>query len=216
MFGHRTGSMLGGICHVPVQTRITSAPEPTQVIRMATGPPSTDMCSELSRLNTFRCWPQSNVQRPAALARAGFYYLGQADRVRCAFCGGTLKSWQRGDEPMREHATHYPQCSLVQGVATRNVPLPMSETNRGPIQETHRGSPRSPSVVQQGSGEDTVPLREFSGLPLNPCHPDFELRAAREESFNNWSSGNHLGPHALAGAGFFYSGNAASRHNLAF
>jgi hypothetical protein len=65
-------------------------------------------------------------------------------------------------------------------------------------------------VVQQGSGEDIVRLREFSALPLNPCHPDFESRVAREESFNNWSSGNHLGPHALAGAGFFYSGNAAS------
>ena len=49
---------------------------------------------------------------PLVLAEAGFFYTGQDDRVRCAFCNGSLQDWQSGDQPVEEHAKHFPTCSM--------------------------------------------------------------------------------------------------------
>ena len=42
-----------------------------------------------------------------------FIYLGVGDSVRCYFCGGGLRNWERGDIPMEEHAKWYPYCPHV-------------------------------------------------------------------------------------------------------
>lgn len=42
---------------------------------------------EQKRLESFADWPVSAPVIPTNLAGAGFYYTGQGDRVRCAFCG---------------------------------------------------------------------------------------------------------------------------------
>lgn len=78
---------------------------------------------ESARLSTFDDWPASDVVQPSALAGAGFFYTGQADRTCCAFCRGVLRSWQRGDSPDSEHRRHFPDCRFVRRLDVGNVPL---------------------------------------------------------------------------------------------
>ena len=47
--------------------------------------------SQQHRLDTFiGRWRDNSAPTPAQLARAGFYYVGPADTVECAFCNGKL------------------------------------------------------------------------------------------------------------------------------
>lgn len=56
-----------------------------------------------SRLESFH--GSSLVQQVPAerLARAGFYFVGPSDRVRCFSCRKTVENWCRGDRPVERH-----------------------------------------------------------------------------------------------------------------
>uniref|UniRef100_A0A668USU8 Uncharacterized protein n=1 Tax=Oreochromis aureus TaxID=47969 RepID=A0A668USU8_OREAU len=80
------------------------------------------MRREQDRLDTFHSWTLSIIM-PAELAKAGFYYLGQGDRVACFSCGGQLSNWEPGDRAISEHQRHYPNCRFVRGDRADNVSL---------------------------------------------------------------------------------------------
>ncbi|WAR09233.1 BIR7B-like protein [Mya arenaria] len=42
-----------------------------------------------------------------------FLSFGVQDRARCYYCGGGLRNWEPGDDPMVEHAKWYPACHHV-------------------------------------------------------------------------------------------------------
>ncbi|NWZ82699.1 BIR7B protein, partial [Poecile atricapillus] len=72
-----------------------------------------EMVTEEMRLSTFDNWPQNSNVHPDQLARAGFFYTGQGDVVRCFYCDGGVRSWSFGDDPWREHAKWYPECEFL-------------------------------------------------------------------------------------------------------
>uniref|UniRef100_A0A3B3ZPQ1 RING-type domain-containing protein n=1 Tax=Periophthalmus magnuspinnatus TaxID=409849 RepID=A0A3B3ZPQ1_9GOBI len=80
------------------------------------------MRREQDRLDSFHTWTVT-VITPAELAKAGFYYLGQGDRVACFSCGGQLSNWEPGDRAVSEHQRHYPNCRYVRGDRADNVSL---------------------------------------------------------------------------------------------
>lgn len=47
---------------------------------------------------------------PRRMARAGFYYTGEQDRVKCMHCSRTFDSWCPGDDPIVEHKRYSPWC----------------------------------------------------------------------------------------------------------
>ena len=53
-----------------------------------------------------RPWPHTgdSAPLPSELANAGFYYTGQADRVKCFQCGLILHSWELMGLPWHAHA----------------------------------------------------------------------------------------------------------------
>ncbi|XP_053396554.1 baculoviral IAP repeat-containing protein 2-like isoform X2 [Mercenaria mercenaria] len=72
------------------------------------------------RLESYKEWPEYIPIDKADLVEAGLVYTGVGDSVRCYFCGGGLKNWERGDVPIEEHAKWYPKCPhilLVKGQA---------------------------------------------------------------------------------------------------
>ncbi|XP_066501219.1 baculoviral IAP repeat-containing protein 2 isoform X2 [Hoplias malabaricus] len=83
------------------------------------------MRREQDRLDTFQNWTVATVT-PAELAKAGFYYLGQGDRVACFSCGGHLSNWEPGDRAVSEHQRHYPNCRFVRGDRADNVSIATS------------------------------------------------------------------------------------------
>ncbi|NXX13876.1 BIR7B protein, partial [Podargus strigoides] len=72
-----------------------------------------EMVTEEMRLSTFQNWPQYTDVLPEQLARAGFFYTGQGDVVRCFYCDGGVRNWSFGDDPWREHAKWYPGCEFL-------------------------------------------------------------------------------------------------------
>ena len=58
-------------------------------------------------------WPDDLYAQPDTLSEAGLFYLGPADRVKCAFCLRVLKNWAINDHPLLEHKRHYPDCAYV-------------------------------------------------------------------------------------------------------
>ncbi|XP_077464317.1 baculoviral IAP repeat-containing protein 7 [Stigmatopora argus] len=72
-----------------------------------------EMEGEDSRLNTFHNWPTDASVQPDVLARAGFFYTGHSDNVKCYYCDGGLRNWEPGDDPWQEHAKWFPRCEFV-------------------------------------------------------------------------------------------------------
>ena len=89
---------------------------------------------ESKRLESFTDWPTRSYARPEKLAKAGLYYLGIADRVKCAFCNGILRNWEPRDEPKMEHRKLFPNCAFLRDArAVGNVTI---EEERVNIQQT--------------------------------------------------------------------------------
>ncbi|KAK3518487.1 hypothetical protein QTP70_001479 [Hemibagrus guttatus] len=68
-----------------------------------------EMEPEDMRLTTFNTWPTSSSIQPDTLVRAGFFYTGHSDNVKCFFCDGSLRNWEPGDDPWQEHAKWFPR-----------------------------------------------------------------------------------------------------------
>ena len=68
-----------------------------------------------ARLATFETWPATigASQQPAQLARAGFYFFGIKDMVKCFFCNGGLKNWDANDDPFEDHVRWFPRCQFI-------------------------------------------------------------------------------------------------------
>lgn len=52
-------------------------------------------------------------QKPEFFAKAGFFYMGEADHVACFWCGLELVQWEPIDIPLYEHVRHRPQCPWI-------------------------------------------------------------------------------------------------------
>lgn len=83
--------------------------------RRAPSPPPPIYKDQSKRLESFQAvsWQQHLAATPDKLAKAGFYYIGPSDRVKCGYCGGKLKNWQPTDSAVEEHVKHFPDCSFV-------------------------------------------------------------------------------------------------------
>eukprot|EP00062_Callorhinchus_milii_P004742 gi/632943727/ref/XP_007887106.1/ PREDICTED: baculoviral IAP repeat-containing protein 7-like [Callorhinchus milii] len=71
------------------------------------------MGTEEARLSTFQNWPNVAAVEPRTLARAGFFYTGHRDNVKCFYCDGGLRNWESGDDPWMEHAKWFPRCDYL-------------------------------------------------------------------------------------------------------
>lgn len=59
-------------------------------------------------------WNQDFMQAtPEELAKAGLFFTGRSDRVKCWYCNGGLQNWDYTDSPIEEHAKWYPQCEFI-------------------------------------------------------------------------------------------------------
>ncbi|XP_058846965.1 baculoviral IAP repeat-containing protein 7-B-like isoform X2 [Acipenser ruthenus] len=116
-----------------------------------------EMETEQSRVTTFHTWPPHAPVQPQILARAGFFYTGLSDNVKCFYCDGGLRNWESGDDPWQEHAKWFPRCEFLLQARGRDY------INN--IQESYfnTGGPGSGSL-SSGAGEITSG-RETSESP---------------------------------------------------
>ncbi|GAB5577005.1 baculoviral IAP repeat-containing protein 3 [Prionailurus iriomotensis] len=174
-----------------------------------------DHSCELYRMSTFSAFPAGAPVSERSLARAGFYYTGRKDRVRCFCCGLTLDNWKQGDSPLEKHRRLYPSCSFIQSLN------PVS-TSGAPSQPTCPSSGTSSRLLPPPGVENGgCPSRSCATFPQNPgtfranqglCprrtsphHRAMEAEEARLHSFKSWPLTFPL-PEQLARAGFYYLG----------
>lgn len=182
-----------------------------------------DLSCELYRMSTFSTFPTNTPVSERSLARAGFYYTGVQDKVKCFSCGLTLDNWQPGDNAMEKHKQLYPSCTFVQrmlsvnnvGLSSRSA-FPHSVANSLP--PSLHSIALSPSLEQVGyfSGsfssfpQDPVTTRAAEDLPfLSPKLHNHSMRTedARLRTFQSWPL-TFLSPTDLAKAGLYYLGTA--------
>lgn len=48
-----------------------------------------------------------------------YYIIGTGDLVRCFYCGGGLRNWDRSDDPWTEHKRWFPKCDFLNKFSDR-------------------------------------------------------------------------------------------------
>ncbi|XP_067946846.1 baculoviral IAP repeat-containing protein 7-B-like [Watersipora subatra] len=157
------------------------------------------MVSERERQRTFAAhWPIETIVNAHDCAKEGFYYTGVADRVQCAFCGGIIRSWERGDVPKYQHKNFFNYCKMVQNKPCQNIPL------------SNCGLPKDLMTSQLSSfvRDDRKPAT-FGDLNINtirPKDPPMSVYSKRMDTYRRYPSGNPIAADKLCEAGFLYEG----------
>lgn len=93
------------------------------------------MRSRSERLKSFVNWPTDAPVGPIDLAEAGFFYLGQSDRVKCFSCGCVVHRWSHGDKPVTEHRRISALCTYL---ASLDEHRPASAPSQDPRMKDER------------------------------------------------------------------------------
>jgi hypothetical protein len=141
---------------------------------------------ELARRVTFVDWNVDFLDKNK-LAMLGFYYVGQQDVVKCVFCNVAIGEWQPDDDILTEHIKYSPNCKLITGGHTNNIPL-----DEVLLKKT-LPPPRTPDVCGFGFDDEVY-------------YPEMSSEIRRLESFAKWPKAMKQRPSEMSAAGFFYSG----------
>ncbi|CAK9831205.1 Death-associated inhibitor of apoptosis 2 [Anthophora retusa] len=175
-------------CNVPLITMSTHNPELASSSTEISHERNTNECRTVSqRLQTFANWPITSIVSPEELARAGFYYLQQADEVKCVYCGGILTNWKSQDNPDRKHRENFPHCNFY-------------------VHQDEDDDTLCLTNVKLISGT----MSNLSDLGIQahkaPIHPDYATYSGRLRTFSGWPENLKQTPEILASAGFYYNG----------
>ncbi|KAF1458601.1 E3 ubiquitin-protein ligase XIAP, partial [Spheniscus demersus] len=181
----------------------------------ACAPPDTDHDQEWAqehyRLGTFVAFPLGCPVSASVLARAGFVYTGEGDKVKCFSCHTTTEGWAPGDSAVERHKKLSPNCKFI----TESTFL---ENNIHPLAQnyqhgTENGSSNSalPCTLDDPSDAEAdylVRTRQVVDMSDNfyPKNPAMCSEESRLKSFHNWPLNGQLTPKELANAGFYYTG----------
>ncbi|NXS92879.1 XIAP ligase, partial [Jacana jacana] len=187
------------------------------------GPDNSEACATLDtdcdqewaqehyRLGTFVEFPLDCPVSASALARAGFVYTGESDKVKCFSCHITIEGWALGDSALQRHKNLSPNCKFI----TESTFL---ENNRQPLAQNyqHRTENGSSSLALPCALDDPSDLeadyllrtRQVVDMSdsLYPKTPAMCSEETRLKSFHNWPLNSQLTPNELANAGFYYTG----------
>jgi baculoviral IAP repeat-containing protein 7/8 len=126
---------------------------------------------EARRLFSFADWNHSAI-RSQDLAKAGFFYLGHGDRVKCCFCNIIIGEWEVTDVPLTEHIRHSPNCPFVNNRLTSNVPLSSARLDTTDIPRIVTTNYRAKYMVKL----QALPCMFTDGGPRNLSYISYEKR----------------------------------------
>ncbi|XP_065341914.1 baculoviral IAP repeat-containing protein 7-B-like [Cloeon dipterum] len=178
---------------------------------------------EAHRLYSLLKYPHWRYVEPCDLARSGFYYTGDGDNARCAFCNLEVSGWEDGDEPDTEHTRWNPNCPfMLKDPLIFNIPIGRE------LQEVKHDSlsmmgciganpfdSKKKNLKNYGGNIQLVKSNHFIVTPqdLNihdldaPLNPKFLTLHSRIDSYKEfWPKSKKLTPRLMAEAGYFHSG----------
>ncbi|KAL6117937.1 xiap [Pungitius sinensis] len=156
----------------------------------------TDFSEINRRLDSFRGSSLAQQVPAERLARAGFYFTGCADRVRCFSCGKTVENWCRGDSPVERHKEVSPSCIFLSFTQRTNFNLSCENrlTNGFSYNE------------EAEDMEYRLRRGEVVDESTYPMSPHMRSEEARLHTLSTWPSSAPVRPRDLAQAGLYYLG----------
>ncbi|AQQ79947.1 putative inhibitor of apoptosis [Leptopilina boulardi filamentous virus] len=169
-------------------------------------------------------------------AKAGLYYIGENDSVKCFECNVTIMKWEEDDEPLACHKRWSARCRFIRKIACGNVPIGI-DPNTVPIPKRSYdvcGSSSSIPAAEinvcggRGGGGDGIDccgiytdefLKETkkntkkelkkNGIikSKKSYYPNYSTNESRLITFETWPKAMMRIKEQLSNAGFFYSGN---------
>ncbi|XP_052015484.1 baculoviral IAP repeat-containing protein 1b-like isoform X4 [Apodemus sylvaticus] len=106
--------------------------------------------NEELRMDTFKDWPHNSPMAVEALVKAGLFYTGKKDIVRCFSCGGCMENWAEGDDPMEDHTKFFPNCVFLQTVKSSAEVIPALQSHYalpGVMETTSKSNHKDPAAV---------------------------------------------------------------------
>ncbi|NXG57432.1 XIAP ligase, partial [Hemiprocne comata] len=170
-----------------------------------------EWAQECYRLGTFIEFPLDCPVSASALARAGFVYTGEGDKVKCFSCHTIIEGWAPGDSAVERHKNLSPDCKFItESTFLENRIHPLAQNYQ---RRTENGSSNSalpctlddPSDVEADYLLRTRQVVDISDT-LYPKNPAMCSEETRLKSFYNWPLNGQLTPKELANAGFYYTG----------
>ncbi|KAK2582335.1 hypothetical protein KPH14_004672 [Odynerus spinipes] len=211
-------------CEGVVENSHVTPPVPSQ-LSVETGVDEVDNPDyqlESARLQSFRNWPVTFVE-PTILATAGFYYTGEADKVRCFECQEEICQWEP-DVPAIDRIRHSQRCHFIKNISCGDVPMDISSntmsTSRssthdvcGPYnRQCQRESIQNEHQLISSLNLQFPSTTKLASLglerPKSPVHPDYISYDARLRTFDTWPKSMPQSKEQLANAGFFYTGKS--------
>uniref|UniRef100_UPI00398EA5E0 E3 ubiquitin-protein ligase XIAP-like isoform X1 n=1 Tax=Pristiophorus japonicus TaxID=55135 RepID=UPI00398EA5E0 len=174
-----------------------------------------NLSNELYRLETFINFPPDVPVCATTLARAGFFYTGFKDQVRCFSCGGVVENWQNGDSAVGKHRQLFPACLFINGSCVNeqvpNAGHDIRKSERaaaGNHRPSENGPCRHSNSDQQCRNQllsDPLRTKSIEDMShLHPRHPSMCSEEARLKTFTTWPSYGIVTPRELAKAGLYY------------
>ncbi|KAM4797189.1 baculoviral IAP repeat-containing protein 2 [Rhinophrynus dorsalis] len=175
-----------------------------------------DLSCELYRMSTFSTFPNNVPVSERSLAKAGFYYTGTEDKVKCFNCGLMLDNWKKGDNAFEKHKKLYPSCSFIQNASSANLGASLYSAFSPPTSissQTLSASSETEEVEYITCKFSSFPpnpvtlrgVEDLSHLKANEINSSMNSEEARINTFKSWPL-TFLTPSELAKAGFYYIG----------
>ncbi|XP_069027497.1 E3 ubiquitin-protein ligase XIAP [Embiotoca jacksoni] len=151
-----------------------------------------------NRLASFRDSRLAQQVSAERLARAGFYFTGHADRVRCFSCQKTVENWCTGDTPVERHKEVSPSCRFL------------SCTHRTNFNPNSDATLTNGSTYNEEAEDMAYRLRtgEVVDESTYPLAPHMRSEEARLQTFSSWPFTAPVRPRDLAQAGLYYVGES--------
>ena len=116
------------------------------------------MKHESARLRTYHDWPY-NTPHPKCLAKAGFFYFGDTDKVQCAYCLCVFTRWSPFDQPAMVHKAWQPNCPFV-----TKMPGAISYAQTTMMKKLKRRKPCCESSTMEDGWTKTKPVEKMNFL----------------------------------------------------
>ncbi|NXW06124.1 XIAP ligase, partial [Fregetta grallaria] len=177
--------------------------------------PDTDRDQEWAqehyRLGTFVEFPLGCPVSASTLARAGFVYSGEGDKVKCFSCHTTVEGWAPGDSAFERHKKLSPNCKFIteSTFLENNVPpLAQNCQHRTEIGSSNSALPCTLDDPSDVEADYLLRTRQVVDMSDNlyPKNAAMCSEETRLKSFHNWPLNDQLTPKELANAGFYYTG----------
>nr|XP_020666678.1 E3 ubiquitin-protein ligase XIAP isoform X1 [Pogona vitticeps]XP_020666679.1 E3 ubiquitin-protein ligase XIAP isoform X2 [Pogona vitticeps] len=173
--------------------------------------PDQELADEFSRLQTFATFPSDCPVSSLALAKAGFFYSGEQDKVKCFRCHATVEGWQQGDSAVGRHKTVSPDCTFINDVNLgRNCMLSVLPSNQCRRETCLAVNSLQPAHDISSDLHADYLLRSRQVVDLSgslyPRNPAMCNEEARLRTFHNWPPYAPVAPKELASAGLYYTG----------